>query len=123
MSEKQTSYEFALVIDCTLGDEAVATMVEKFRALVAANGVITTVDEWGKRRLAYPINYKTEGYYVFYSFTTFDQAVPAELSRIAKITEGILRYMAIAKEIAPAKEVVVAKEPETVKESGAEDVK
>jgi len=97
MTEQQRAYEFALVIDPAIGDEAVAAMVEKFKSLIAANGEITGVDEWGKRRLAYPINYKTEGYYVFYNFTTSDHGVPAELSRVAKITDGVLRWLAIAK--------------------------
>ena len=89
-------YEAALVLSVANGDEAVNALKEKFNDLIAKNGTVENVDEWGKRRLAYPINDETEGYYVF-TTVTCEPNVPAELERIAGITEGVLRIMVIRK--------------------------
>ena len=89
-------YEVALVLSVANGDEAVNALKEKFNDLIAKNGAVENVDEWGKRRLAYPINDETEGYYVF-TTVTCEPNVPAELERIAGITEGVLRIMVIRK--------------------------
>lgn len=77
-------------------------MNQKFKSLIEANGTIDTVDDWGKRRLAYPINKEVEGYYTLISFTSAP-AFTAELDRIYKITDGVLRSLIIKKEIKPAK--------------------
>ena len=90
------NYETLFVVDVTLGEEAVKALVEKFTALIAENGEITEVNEWGKRKLAYAINYKTEGYYVLVNFKS-EAAFPAELGRIFNITEGIMRSTVIKK--------------------------
>ena len=89
-------YEVALVLSVANGDEAVNALKEKFNDLIAKNGTVENVDEWGKRRLAYPINDETEGYYIFTTMTG-EPALPAELERIAGITEGVLRIMVIRK--------------------------
>ncbi len=89
-------YEVALVFSVANGDEAVNALKEKFNDLIAKNGTVENVDEWGKRRLAYPINDETEGYYVFTTMTC-EPSLPAELERIARITEGVLRIMVIRK--------------------------
>lgn len=89
-------YEVALVFSVANGDEAVNALKEKFNDLIAKNGTVENVDEWGKRRLAYPINDETEGYYVFTTMTC-EPSLPAELERIASITEGVLRIMVIRK--------------------------
>ena len=88
------SYETMLVFSVANGDEAVTALVEKFKALIEANGPIESVDEWGKRKLAYPINYETEGYYMLVNFTS-EPEFPAELDRIVKITEGVLRALTV----------------------------
>ena len=88
------SYETMLVFSVANGDEAVTALVEKFKALIEANGTIDSVDEWGKRKLAYPINYETEGYYMLVNFTC-EPEFPAELDRIVKITEGVLRALTV----------------------------
>lgn len=90
------SYETMLVFSVANGDESVAALVEKFKALIEANGTIESVDEWGKRKLAYPINYETEGYYMLVNFTC-EPEFPAELDRIVKITEGVIRSLTIKK--------------------------
>lgn len=91
---KTHKYETIFVIDVTKGEEQVAALVEKFKSLISASGEIVKVDDWGKRRLAYPINYLTEGYYVLVEFTA-EASFPAELNRQFKITDGILRYIVI----------------------------
>jgi len=90
------SYESMLVFSVTGGDDAVNALVEKFKALIEANGTIESVEEWGKRKLAYPINYETEGYYLLVTFSC-EPEFPAELDRIVKITEGVLRSLTIKK--------------------------
>ena len=89
-------YEVALVLSVANGDEAVNALKEKFNDLIVKNGTVENVDEWGKRRLAYPINDETEGYYVFTTMSC-EPSLPAELERIAGITEGVLRIMVIRK--------------------------
>ena len=88
------SYETMLVFSVANGDEAVTALVEKFKALIEANGTIDSIDEWGKRKLAYPINYETEGYYMLVNFTC-EPDFPAELDRVVKITEGVLRSLIV----------------------------
>jgi len=83
------------VIAPELEEEAVKALIEKFSGIITANnGVIGAVDEWGKRRLAYPINYKTEGYYVL---TTFEAApeLPRELERNFNNDENVIRYLVV----------------------------
>ena len=97
MEKIQNSYETVLVISLKLGDEGVAAMVQKFKDLIEANATLESVDAWGKRRLAYLINKEAEAYYVLYNFKS-DAEFPAELDRIYKITDGILRSLIIKKE-------------------------
>ena len=94
MEKKHSSYETVLFVDTSLGDEAVAELVSKFTSLIAEHGTITETAEWGKRKLAYPINYRTEGYYTLVKFTA-PQEFPAELDRVFHITDGILRSMIV----------------------------
>ncbi len=89
-------YEAALVYSVANGDEAVETLKTKFADLIAKNGTVENVDDWGKRRLAYLINDEPEGYYVFTTFTS-EPDFPAELERVAKITDGVLRVLVIKK--------------------------
>lgn len=88
-------YESTLVISTKQDEEIIKGLVEKFKSLIETNGTIVSVDEWGKRRLAYPINKEAEGYYVLYTFES-NSDFPAELDRVYKITEGLLRTMIIA---------------------------
>lgn len=89
-------YEAMMVFSVANGDEATVALVEKFKALVSENGTIESVDDWGKRRLAYPINDEVEGYYIIINFESA-VSFPAELDRVAKITDGVLRTMVIGK--------------------------
>ena len=88
-------YETMLVTSAALDEEATAALVGKFKSLIEANGTIDSVDEWGKKRLAYPINDEVEGVYTVIKFTS-EPAFPAELDRVYKITDGDLRTMIVA---------------------------
>ena len=85
-------YETMLVTSAALDEEASAALVGKFKALIEANGTIDSVDEWGKKRLAYPINDENEGIYTVIQFTSGPE-FPAELERVYKITDGVLRFL------------------------------
>ena len=76
------------------GEEQVQSLVAKFTDLIKANGELANVDEWGKRKLAYPINYENDGYYVVYTFNSKTD-FPAEFERIINITDGVLRSMVL----------------------------
>ena len=89
-------YEAMMVFSVVSGDEATAALAEKFKALIAEHGTVENVDDWGKRRLAYPINDEVEGFYVIVDFES-NTEFPAELDRVAKITDGVLRTMVISK--------------------------
>ena len=102
MEKKICSYETLFVVSGNLAEDGYAALKDKFVALISENGSDVTVNEWGKRRLAYPINYITEGYYVLVNFKS-EPDFPRELTRVFGITEGVIRYMTTAKEVkAPA---------------------
>lgn len=90
-------YETMLITTATLDEEATTALVGKFKSLIEKNGTIESVDEWGTRKLAYPINDEPEGVYTLINFTC-DAGFPAELDRVYKITDGVLRSIIIAKE-------------------------
>ncbi len=90
-------YENIFIVDSSLGEEAVAALVAKFKDLIEANATITSIDEWGIKKLAYEIKDKAEGYYVLVNFES-EPEFPLELERQFKITEGILKYIVINQE-------------------------
>ncbi len=90
--EQKTLYETLFIVRNTIGEEAVKGVVEKFTALIADNGEIDSVNEWGTRHLAYPIDDLTEGYYVLVKFRSAP-AFPAELERLFNINSSILRSL------------------------------
>ncbi len=90
-------YETIFIVNATLSEEDINAVVEKFTSLIAENGEIVKIDQWGKRRMAYPINDMPEGYYVLVEFDSKPD-FPAELDRIYKITDGIIRSIIVAKE-------------------------
>ena len=92
MAKASEKYEVMYIITPNFTEEETAATVEKFKALVEANGTLDELEEMGKRKLAYEINYLTEGYYVLMKFTSGPD-FPAELDRILGITDGILRRL------------------------------
>ena len=97
MAKLTGSYEVLYVINPTLGEEETAALVARFKELAEGRGTVSDVDEWGKRRLAYPIQDLDEGYYVLMSFSA-DPGFPAELERLMRINTGIMRSIIVSKE-------------------------
>ena len=97
MAKLSAKYEIIYIVDPAQGEEGIAALVEKFKGIVDDYGTVSSVDEWGKRRLAYPINDLPEGYYVLMNMETKPE-FPAELDRVFKITEGVLRSIIVAVE-------------------------
>ena len=88
-------YEVMYVIDAGIDETTRTNLINRMAERVAQNGgKVDRVDEWGKRRLAYPINYKTEGYYVL-MYITAPSELPRELERRMKINENVLRYLTV----------------------------
>ena len=92
MAKTTGKYEALYIINPTLGEEETTALVEKFKAMVEAEGTVANIDLWGKRRLAYPIEDLSEGYYVLMNFESKPE-FPAELERVMKITEGVMRCL------------------------------
>ena len=97
MAEIINKYETIFVLDTALEEEKITALSEKFQKLIADNGTVESVDVWGKRKLAYPIDFKTEGYYVLVNFAS-NPEFPKELERIYGITDGVMRTITIRKE-------------------------
>ena len=118
-------YETMLITSAALDEEASSALIGKFKSLIEANGTIDSIDEWGKRRLAYPINDKPEGYYVVATFKSAPE-FPCELERLLNIDESIMRqvttrldFTPVAKAVAPAEEVAPADEESATAEEVA----
>ena len=117
MEKVINSYETLFIVDVTGGEEAAKATVSKFTDIIAKNAEIVEVSDWGKRRLAYPINDQPEGYYTVVTFKA-EPAFPTELERLFNIDETVMRsmvlkleYEAVAKAVeAPAEETPVAEE-------------
>ena len=92
MAKTTEKYEVLYVLNPNLTEEETQAIVEKFKTLIEQNGTVDEMEEWGKRKLAYEINYLTEGYYVLMSFTSGPE-FPKELDRILGITDGVIRSL------------------------------
>ena len=97
MEKILSKYETMFIVDVSGGEEATAAVVEKFKSLIEANGTVESFDEWGKRRLAYPINYENEGYYVVIQHES-EPSFVAEFTRKLNIADGVLRYLITSRE-------------------------
>ena len=97
MAKIQDKYELLFIIDPNKSEEEIAALAEKFKTLVEANGTVDEFEDWGKRKLAYEIEDRTEGNYVLIKFTSGPE-FPAELKRILGITDGILRSLVVKQE-------------------------
>lgn len=95
MAKVSGKYETLFIVNPTLGEEEIAAVAQKFQTLVEKNGTVDKVEDWGKRRLAYAIDDLHEGYYTLIQFTSAP-SFPAELDRVFKITDGIMRSIIVA---------------------------
>ena len=92
MAKINETYEAVAVFSSKNGEENVKALTEKFDEMIKANASNVEMNDWGKRKLAYPINYETEGNYVLWTFTS-ETSFPAELERVLGITDGVLRFL------------------------------
>ena len=94
MAKLAEKYEAIIVFSLKKEEEEIKALTAKFADLIKDNGTLTNIDEWGKRKLAYDINYESEGYYVLYNFESKPD-FPMELERIINITDGVLRSIVV----------------------------
>ena len=97
MAKISQKYEILYIINPTVDEEGIKAIVEKFKAMVEAEGTLTSIEEWGKRRLAYPIDDLTEGDYVLMTCEAKPE-LPAEIDRVMKINENVMRSLITAVE-------------------------
>ena len=112
MEKVLNSYESLFIVDLSNGEEAAKATVTKFTDLIAKNGEIVDIADWGKRRLAYPINDMNEGYYTVVTFKA-EPSFPVELERLYNIDESVMRSIVLKLDhepVAKAAEAVEAAE-------------
>ena len=102
MAKLSAKYELMVVFSLAKGEENAPALWAKFKTMIEENAELGEIDEWGKRKLAYPIhygtaNYETDGYYVVVTFSAKPD-FPAELDRVLQITDGVLRSMITVQE-------------------------
>lgn len=123
MEKVINSYETLFIVSLANGEDAAKATVNKFTSLVAANAEVVSIDDWGKRRLAYPIEDMNEGYYTVVTFKSEGQ-FPAEVERLMNIDEAVLRSMTIKLEhepVAKAAPVAEADKAPAAEEAPATD--
>ena len=96
MAKLNENYEAVVVFNMKQGEESLKELVERFANLIKENGELESIEEWGKKTLAYEIDDETEGYYVLYNFNSAP-SFPVELERRLKITDGILRSLIVTR--------------------------
>ena len=94
MEQLKGKYETVFIVNTELGEEKVQELVDKFKTLIESNATVDGLDDWGKKRLAYPIEDVNDGYYTVIRYTA-DRDFPLELERVFNITEGILRSLTV----------------------------
>ena len=94
MASEMKDYELFLVLSMNLGEEGREALLNKFCEIIKKSGQVDKIDKWGKRRLAYSINKEHDGFYVLVNFKSTSE-IPAEITRIARISNGLLRYLIV----------------------------
>ena len=97
MAKINANYEALYILDPALGEEEITALVEKFKGVVEANGTVSEIDQWGKRRLAYPSNDLNGGYFVLMPFNAA-AAIPHELDRLFRINDSVMRSLIVCKD-------------------------
>ena len=97
MAKITEKYEAIIVFSLKKDEEQIKALTAKFADLIKENGTLGEIDEWGKKKLAYEINYESEGYYVLYNFESKPD-FPAELEHVINITDGVLRSIVVLKQ-------------------------
>lgn len=96
LNDLKHKYESLIIVSTKLSEENIKSVVEKFRSLISSKATLLDFQEWGKRKLAYPINYENDGYYVLFNFESLAD-FPAELNRQCRIDDSIIRFMVVSK--------------------------
>mgnify|MGYP002588040090 CR=1 FL=1 len=94
MAKITGKYEVLYIIDPAQGEEGIAALVEKFKAMVEAEGTLSNVDEWGKKKLAYEVQKMKEAFYYFIRFEA-ESTVPAEIESRVRIMDNVIRYLCV----------------------------
>jgi small subunit ribosomal protein S6 len=111
-------YECAIVLAPNVGSDGVENSTTKYKEIITSRGgELVAFDDWGKRSLAYEVNYHREGYYHFYRFSGGKDVVD-ELNRQLRIDENVIRHIIIRDEQKPAP--VVAERDRGAAERGKE---
>ena len=92
----QNNYETIMIINSNLEEATIRATVEKFESLINANGKVESTEEWGKKKLAYPIKKQAEGYYVLVNFTSNPEFID-ELDRVYNITDEVIKHIVVKK--------------------------
>ena len=121
MADGKNLYETVIVTSAKLGEECSAALVERFKALIAEHGTVQSVDDWGKRRFAYPIQKQTEGYYTLINFESTPDFT-AELDRRYQITDGILRTLIVKRDPRHVMAIEKAKKAQAQKAEEANNI-
>ena len=121
MADGKNLYETVIVTSAKLGEEGSAALVERFKALIAEHGTVQSVDDWGKRRFAYPIQKQTEGYYTLINFESTPDFT-AELDRRYQITDGILRTLIVKRDPRHVMAIEKAKKAQAQKAEEANNI-
>ena len=121
MEKVINSYETLFIVDVENGEEAAKATVAKFTDIIAKNAEIVEVSDWGKRRLAYLINDKPEGYYTVVTFKS-EPAFPAELERLYNIDENVMRSLVLRLEYEAVAKAAPAPAEETAEEAPVAEV-
>lgn len=121
MADGKNLYETVIVTSAKLGEEGSAALVERFKALIAEHGTVQSVDDWGKRRFAYPIQKQTEGYYTLINFESTPDFT-AELDRRYQITDGVLRTLIVKRDPRHVMAIEKAKKAQAQKAEEANNI-
>ena len=121
MADGKNLYETVIVTSAKLGEEGSAALVERFKALIAEHGTVQSVDDWGKRRFAYPIQKQTEGYYTLINFESTPDFT-AELDRRYQITDGILHTLIVKRDPRHVMAIEKAKKAQAQKAEEANNI-
>lgn len=89
-------YETIIIINPNLDEAATKATIEKFTAMMNENGKVESTEEWGKKRLAYPISKQNEGYYVLINFSSNPEFID-ELERVYNITDDVIKHIIVKK--------------------------
>ena len=93
----QNNYETIIIINSNLDEAATKATIEKFTSLISEHGTVESTEEWGKKKLAYPIKKQNEGYYVLINFSSNPDFID-ELERVYNITDEIIKHIVVKKD-------------------------